>query len=152
VINRNNRLRRLLDLNAPEVICRMKAEANRKGYTETFFGRKRLIEGIRSPIPYIRASAERVAINAPVQGTEADIVKLAMIKVEDMLEKEGLLQEVRLLLQVHDELVYEIAEDKKDIVAPKIQKIMESIMPLEQTAGIKLTTSYAFGKRWGELK
>jgi DNA polymerase-1 len=131
---------------------RMKAEANRKGYTETFFGRKRLIEGIRSPIPYIRASAERVAINAPVQGTEADIVKLAMIKVEDMLEKEGLLQEVRLLLQVHDELVYEIAEDKKDIVAPKIQKIMESIMPLEQTAGIKLTTSYAFGKRWGELK
>ncbi len=65
----------------------VKAEAKRKGYTETLFGRRRYFGDIASPIPFIRASAERMAINAPIQGTEADIVKLAMVKIFEYIKK-----------------------------------------------------------------
>src|SRR3989344_3693878 len=85
-----------------------KRTAARKGYTETLFGRRRLFEGIRSSIPYVRAQAERMAINAPLQGTQADIIKLAMVQIDKEVAQEGYEEDARLLLQVHDELVYEI--------------------------------------------
>jgi DNA polymerase-1 len=130
----------------------VKAETARRGYTETFYGRRRYFEGINSKIPYIKASAERMAINAPIQGTEADVIKLAMIKIDKFIVENKLEKDVYPLLQVHDELVYEIREDKTKEVAPQIEKIMESVMDPKDTKGIKLTASANIGDNWGELK
>lgn len=130
----------------------VKAETARRGYTETFFGRRRYFEGIKSKIPYIRAQAERMAINAPIQGTEADVIKIAMIRVDEYIKKEGLENDVHALLQVHDELVYEIRNDKAEAVSKEIKKIMEGVMSLEDTKGIPLRADGAIGESWGELK
>ena len=130
----------------------VKAETARRGYTETFYGRRRYFEGINSKIPFIKASAERMAINAPIQGTEADVVKIALIKIDDFIKKEGLENDVFPLLQVHDELIYEIREDKAADIAPKIEKIMESVMDPKDTKGVILTAKSHVAKNWGELK
>jgi DNA polymerase-1 len=130
----------------------VKAETSRRGYTETFFGRRRYFEGITSKIPYVRAQAERMAINAPIQGTEADIIKLALIRVDEYLEKEGLKDRVFPLLQVHDELVYEIEEGLVSKVVPEIEKIMRNVMSLDDTKGIPLIANGKVGNNWGELK
>ena len=129
----------------------VKALAIRQGYTETLFGRRRYFDGIKSKIPFIRAMAERMAINAPIQGTEADIIKLAMIKVNDYLKKENLLDKVSLLLQVHDELVYEIKNDLIAEVAPKIEKIMESVVDIKETKGVVCKAEYKAGDNWGAM-
>ena len=127
-----------------------KADAIRLGYTETFFGRRRYFEGLRSKVPFIRAMAERMAINAPIQGTGADIVKLAMIKVNEFL-KSDVPDIAHLLLQVHDELVYEIKEDKVKELAPKIKKIMESVIDPKETKGVICQAEIAVGENWGEM-
>jgi len=115
-----------------------KYETAQKGYTETLFGRRRYFEGIRSKLPFIRAAAERMAINAPIQGTEADVIKMAMIKIHEELD-------VRMLFQVHDELVFEIKEDELAVI-PKIQEIMEGIVDFD------LTTEARVGDNWEEMK
>lgn len=125
----------------------VKAEALRLGYTETFFGRRRYFEGLKSKLPFMRAMAERMAINAPIQGTEADIVKLAMSKVDEILP-EG----AYLLLQVHDELVYEIKEGLVKDLAPKIKKIMEGVIDPKETKGIICTVDIKVGDNWGEME
>lgn len=130
----------------------VKAEAYRTGYTETFFGRRRYFEGIKSKLPFIRAAAERMAINAPIQGTEADIIKLAMVRINEYLKKEKLLDSVRILLQVHDELVYEIKEELVEKVAPKIRQIMEEIVDPKDVSGIVCTAEASVGDNWGELR
>ncbi len=130
---------------------RVKADAARLGYTETHFGRRRYLEGIRSSIPYIRAQAERMAINAPIQGTEADIIKIAMVRVDEYLKKNGLEKNVRLLLQVHDELVYEIQKEDAEAVAPRLREIMEGIIPPKETSGVACTVAIKTGKNWGEM-
>ncbi len=135
----------------------VKAETARSGYTETFFGRRRYFEGIKSKVPFIRAAAERMAINAPIQGTEADIIKIAMSRIYEYCNKAGLAGDgvggdVFPLVQVHDELVYEIREDKVDQVVPEIKKIMENVMSLADTEGIPLTANALVGNNWGELK
>jgi DNA polymerase-1 len=129
-----------------------KAEAKRKGYTETFFGRRRYFEGIDSKVPFIRAMAERMAINAPIQGTNADIIKIAMKKVDDYLISKGYDNDAFLILQVHDELVYEIRETKVGEISEEIKKIMESVIDPKDIMGISLTANSAVGKSWGELK
>ncbi len=129
-----------------------KADAKRKGYTETFYGRRRYFEGIDSKLPFIRAMAERMAINAPIQGTEADVVKLAMIRVDEYIIKNKLQDDVFLILQVHDELVYEVRENKAKEIAEEIKKIMESIMDMKDTKGIKLEANAEIGTNWGDLK
>jgi DNA polymerase-1 len=130
----------------------VKVETGKRGYTETFFGRRRYFEGINSKIPYIRAQAERMAINAPFQGTEADVIKIAMIRVDEFIKKEKLEMDVFALLQVHDELIYEIREDVAERIAPKIEKIMESVIDPKDTKGIVLKAVGSTGKNWGELK
>ena len=125
----------------------VKREALKKGFTTTLFGRRRYIEGIRSPIPYIRAGAERMAINAPIQGSAADIIKLAMARVHDELKKAGILEDTRLLLQVHDELVYEVREKKVHEAVAIIKRAMEHIYETD----VPLEVSVATGKDWGEL-
>lgn len=134
-----------------EYLNHIKEEAHRLGYTETYFGRRRYFEGIRSALPFIKAAAERMAINAPIQGTSADIVKIAMARIYAMTLKEGIDKEVRPLLQIHDELMYEVKEDLIDTVVPKIRAIMEDIIPPKDIFGITLTTGFAEGKNWGEL-
>ena len=130
----------------------VKADAVRVGYTETLFGRRRYFDGIKSKIPFIRAMAERMAINAPIQGTEADIVKLAMIKVDEYLRKENLLDKVSLLLQVHDELVFEIKDDLVEKVIPKIKEIMEDVVDIKKTKGVICKAEAKVGDNWGEMK
>ena len=130
----------------------VKAETARKGYTETFYGRRRYFEGINSKIPFIKAAAERMAINAPIQGTEADVIKIAMVRVQEWIEKEGLTKDVYPLLQVHDELIYEIKKDKAEKVIKQIEKIMESVMDPKDSQGIVLEAKGHIGSNWGELK
>ncbi len=129
----------------------IKKSASEKGYTETLFGRKRHFEGIKSKIPYIRASAERMAINAPIQGTQSDIIKIAMRKVNDYIEKDNLKKNVFLLLQVHDELVYEIKDDLVSSVVNDIKKIMENILDQSQAKDVPIIVNAKAGDNWGEL-
>lgn len=130
----------------------VKAETGRRGYTETFYGRRRYFEGINSKIPFIKAAAERMAINAPIQGTEADVIKLAMIEIDRYILENKLESDVFALLQVHDELVYEIRDARAEKVAGEITKIMESVMDPKDTKGVILKAEAAIGGNWGELK
>src|SRR3990167_3421454 len=131
---------------------KVKKETVQKGYTETFFGRRRYFPDIHSKLPFMKAQAERMAVNAPIQGTEADIIKLAMIEIDDFLARKNLREEVRLLLQVHDELVYEIKENIVSSVALEIKKIMESIIDSKKTYGVTCVADISVGQNWGELK
>ncbi len=135
-----------------EYLEETKADAARTGYTTTMFGRRRYFEGIRSPIPYIRASAERMAVNAPLQGTQADIVKLAMIEIDKMLEHERAREDAAMILQIHDELLFEIREDKVDKLAQRIREIMESVVPKERLYNVPIIANGKSGKHWGEMK
>lgn len=132
-------------------IDNLKHDAMRNGYTETLFGRRRYFAGLNSPIPYLRAAAERMAVNAPMQGTQADIIKIAMKKIDDYLIENKLEKDVYLLLQVHDELVFEIRKGKEDVI-PKLKEIMESIMEGMETRGIPLIADVMVGDNWGEMK
>lgn len=129
-----------------------KSEAERQGFTETMFNRRRYFNGFKSPLPFIRAMAERMAINAPIQGTEGDIVKIAMKNVYNYLQKEGLLGDVRLILQVHDELVYEVKEKLIEKVVPKIRKIMEAVFEGKETHEVPVVTEVEVGDNWGEMQ
>ncbi|MFC1802040.1 DNA polymerase [Patescibacteria group bacterium] len=130
----------------------VKKETGELGYTKTLFGRRRYFEGIKSKIPYVKAMAERMAINAPVQGSSADVTKLAMIKVGEYLKKEGLEKNVFMLLQVHDEIIFEIKDNLVEKVAPKIKEIMESVISLEESKGVPLIVNILVGDNWGGMK
>lgn len=128
-----------------------KQEVRSQGYTTTYFGRRRYFPEIYSSRSHVQARAEREAINAPVQGTQADIIKRAMVDVDQKVASTAG-EEVRLLLQVHDELIYEISEDKVGEYGEKIKDIMESVIDTEETNGILMEADYAVGDRWSELK
>lgn len=119
--------------------------ARKNGYVETLFGRRRPIPDIVSGIPAIRAGAERMAINMPIQGTEADLIKLAMIKIAKELS--GISRESRMLLQVHDELVFEVPEKDVKIVAEYAQNTMASIREI----GCKVVVDAKAGDNWEEM-
>jgi DNA polymerase-1 len=129
-----------------------KEDANKFGYTKTFFGRRRYFEGIKSKIPFIRASAERMAINAPIQGTSADIIKIAMKKIDDFIAENKLEDKMHLILQIHDELIYEVADDLIKEVPLKIIDIMESVIPPEKISGVPILANFETGQNWGEMK
>ena len=130
--------------------------AKKNGYTLTLFGRKRYFPAINSSIPFMRAMAERMATNAPIQGTAtADIIKIGMKKADDALKEAGLLKEVKLVLQVHDELIYEIKKDKVSVAMKIIEEAMKNAIPDEFLKGMEkvpLLVSSSFGKNWGDLK
>jgi DNA polymerase-1 len=130
----------------------VKGDARRKGFTMTMFGRKRFLPGIRSPLPHIQAEAERQAVNAPLQGTSADIIKLAMVSAHEEFAKERSEGRVRLVLQIHDELVFEIHDEDAARVVPKIRDIMESVLSPEETSGVPITVAVEVGKRWSEMR
>ena len=134
-----------------EYLEEVRGFARKYGYTETLFGRRREFPGIKSALPFIRAQAERAAINAPIQGAEADVVKLAMVRIHSMLEKEDIKKDVHLLLQVHDELIFEVKEDLAAEFAPKIRTILESVMDGKETHGVPIIAEPKIGPNWGEM-
>jgi len=115
-----------------------RARARECGYVETLFGRRLTLPEIRSGNPSRRQAAERAAINAPMQGTAADLIKLAMIAVQGWLDAEGL--KSRLIMQVHDELVLEVAEGELDRVRRRLPELMcgvaELAVPLKVDTGV----------------
>ena len=115
-----------------------------KGYTETLFGRRRYLPDINSFTPQIRAAAERAAVNFPIQGAAADIMKMAMVKVFQECES----PKCRMLLQIHDELLFEIADDIMQESALNIQQIMEGAAALS----VRLAVDVRIGKRWDSLR
>lgn len=135
-----------------EYLERTKGLARRQGYTETLFGRRRVFSGMKSPLPYVRAQAERMAINAPIQGTQADIIKLAMVRIMDELMQTGAENDAHLILQVHDELVFEVRTKRVGELAPRIQEIMEGALAEEETHGVPILAQAKTGKNWGEME
>jgi DNA polymerase-1 len=135
-----------------EYLQKIKRETAQKGFTETFFGRRRYFPEINSRLPFMKASAERMAINAPIQGTEADVIKLAMIQIDKFLISKNLKKDVRLLLQVHDELVYEVKENIIESIAPEIKKIMESIIDPKKVYGVVCVANAEAGDNWAETE
>ncbi|MEX0930631.1 MAG: DNA polymerase [Candidatus Paceibacterota bacterium] len=131
---------------------RLKGEAHERGYSETYFGRRRYFEGLDSRLPQVRAGAERMAINAPIQGTAADILKIAMTRVDELLNERKDKKQTYLLLQVHDELVYEVPEEYAGEIVPAIKQAMESVMSEEETKGVPLAADAEIGKNWGEME
>lgn len=130
-------------------IEKTKRDAAKNGYTETYFGRRRYFPDIKSRIPYIRSAAERMAINAPIQGTQADIIKIAMIRIDEWLGKENLRGDVRLLLQIHDELIFEIKKEDLNKVTPEIARLMEGVLP---DAPLPIVVNVSSGKTWGDME
>ena len=128
-----------------------KASAALQGYTETYFGRRRYFGGFKSSMPNVRAQAERMAINAPIQGTQADIIKLAMAQADTLIDERGWHGDVSLVLQVHDELVYEIKKDIAQEVASSIARVMESVVPNGGLGGVPIKTDLKIGENWGEM-
>ena len=129
-----------------EFIDKLVADAKEKGYTETMFGRRRPIPELSSSNFMQRSFGERVAMNAPIQGTAADIIKIAMIKVWKALKEEGL--KSRLILQVHDELLIETAQEEEARVRKILTENMKSAADLAVTLEIDLHT----GNNWYEAK
>jgi len=115
-------------------------------YTETMFGRRRFISEINSNEIMKKKAAERMAINSPIQGSAADIIKMAMIEIYDKIIKKE--SDIKMLLQVHDELIFEVNEDKIDYYSNKIKEIMENIITLK----VPLLVEISKGKNWGQMK
>ncbi len=125
------------------------ASSEEKGYTETIMGRKRALLEINSTEIMKKKAAERMAINSPIQGSAADIIKIAMIKIFKEIDEMNLEDsDIKMLLQVHDELIFEIKEDKIDYYYKKIKEIMENVMKLE----IPLIAEAYYGKNWGQME
>ncbi|MFC1638682.1 DNA polymerase I [Patescibacteria group bacterium] len=134
-----------------EYIDSTKAAAAEDGYVETLFGRKRFFSNMHLMNPRERAEAERQAVNMPIQGTSADMIKLAMVELDRKFgHKYGYGDDspVKMILQVHDELVFEVKADLVDEVAATVKKSMEGVVKLDVPVVVDLKT----GLRWGEMK
>ena len=123
-------------------------KARERGYTETLFGRKTWFPRIKASIQHERQGAERAAINAPIQGTSADIIKRAMVRMGPALEAAGL-SGVRMLLQVHDELVFEVPEGDVDAASAVIRRMMETAAEPIVTLSVPLGVEIGTGPSWG---
>jgi DNA polymerase-1 len=119
-----------------------------KGYSETLFGRKTWFPRINSRQQAERQGSERAAINAPIQGTSADIIKRAMARMLPALAEAGL-PNVRMLLQVHDELVFELPEGDVAAAAPLIQRVMAEAAQPAVKLDVPLGVEVGFGLSWG---
>ena len=106
----------------------VKDEAKRNGYTETLLGRRRHIPLLKSKLPFLRAQGERIAINAPIQGTTADILKLAMIDIDQYIKEHNLESKLKILLQIHDELIIEVDEDIVDQEKEMLKNILAQVL------------------------
>lgn len=124
----------------------IKETARKNGYVETLFKRRRYLPEIHSHMPEVRAAAERMAINLPIQGTQADLLKKAMIEVHALIWP--LKDDIRMILQVHDELVFEIRKEKEIVLARKIKNLMEEVIELAVPVHVDVES----GLNWGDMK
>ena len=121
-----------------------RAQAKAQGYVETVFGRRLYLPEINSPNGPRRGGAERAAINAPMQGTAADLIKLSMVKVQQVLDQEG--RGTRMIMQVHDELVFEVPDSEVDWLKTEVPRIMASVAQLKVT----LLAEVGMGANWDQ--
>lgn len=124
----------------------LKEKAEMTGYAETLYGRKRILPDIHSKVRTIKAQAERMAINSPIQGTAADIIKLAMIKIDEEMRQKNL--KSKMLLQVHDELIFEVIEEELEIMKELVKSGMETVANLS----VPLNVEMGIGVNWLDLK
>ena len=130
-----------------EYLRHIKSFAEENGYVETLFGRRRYIPEIHSPNWQLKREAERMAVSTVIQGTATgDIIKMAMIRVNEWVKKEKLKDEIHMLLQVHDELLFEIKDNIVKKIAPRIKEIMERAAELKAP----LVVDVKVGKNWGK--
>lgn len=127
-----------------QFIKKTKESAKKNEFVETETGRRRYLGEINSPNFMVQAGAERMAINMPIQGLAADIMKLAMIAVYEYFKDDN---DIKMILQIHDEIILEVAEDKSQEVAKKTKEIMEKVYSLN----VPLVVDVKTGKNWGEL-
>lgn len=138
-----------------EYLENVKILAGKNGYTETLFGRRRYFPNINSRIPFLKAMAERTAINAPIQGTAADVIKLAIRYADEDLKNFGLEKEVKLVMQIHDELVYEVKDNVLEKAGEIIKNAMEGVLKrsfVNYEGPVPITVSLGYGKNFGEVK
>lgn len=122
--------------------------ARTQGYVETLFGRRRYLPEMHSGMKQVQRAAERMAINAPIQGTAADIMKLAMIEVNKALKKQFKSKDYKLIIQVHDSLMIETKKNKTQQIAKIVKQTMEQVVKLK----VPLIVDIEAGKSWGDLK
>ena len=124
---------------------RRPADIDRLGYVCTLLNRRRYIPDIHAANYQLRSGAERMAINMPIQGTAADIIKLAMIRVLDEMRERRVRS--RMILQVHDELVFEVPKDERQLMTTLVKEVMEGALSLV----VPLTVEVKIGRHWGEV-
>ena len=129
-----------------EFLDRLVEEARQTGQVRTLFGRRRPIPEIKSPDAVARGRAEREAMNTPLQGTAADLMKLAMVKLHARLRREKM--GTRMILTVHDELVFEVPEEELDAARAVVKEEMEGARKLK----VPLRVDIGVGKNWKEAK
>jgi len=121
-------------------------QAKEKGFAETLYHRRRYLDDINSRNFNLRSFAERTAINSPIQGSAADILKIAMIELDKQLNEKQL--ESNMLLQVHDELVFEVPESELETLDKLVKDVMENAVSLD----VPLITESSWGKTWYDAK
>lgn len=124
----------------------LKEKAEETGYAETLFGRKRVLPDIKSSNRQIKAMAERVAINSPIQGTAADIIKLAMINIQKTIREKNL--KSKMILQVHDELIFDVVPEEMETMKVLVRDLMENAVNLTVPLKVEMGT----GQNWYDLK
>ena len=121
-------------------------EATTKGYAETMFNRRRYLPELQSSQYQAREFAKRAAMNAPIQGSAADLIKISMIKVHEALKKNNL--KSKIVSQIHDEIILKVSEDEKDTVLNLVKDIMENSVKLK----VKLKVDGGYARTWFDAK
>jgi len=129
-----------------EYLDRVVEEARERGYSETIFGRQRQVPELRAPDRNLQQAGRRIALNNPIQGSAADIIKIAMLRAADAIDKKKL--RTRMILQVHDELVFEVPEGERAAVEPLVREAMEGAAKLT----VPLVVRLGFGPNWADAK
>jgi DNA polymerase-1 len=127
-----------------EFLDRTIQDAKANGYVTTLFGRRRFIPELSSSTASVRSFGERTAVNTPIQGTAADLIKLAMIHIHQRLQQERL--HSKMILQVHDELVFEVADSEIDLMKKLVKEEMEGVLMLS----VPIKVDMGVGKNWDE--
>jgi DNA polymerase-1 len=129
-----------------EYLDRVVEQARETGFSETIFGRKRQVPELRAPDRALQQAGRRIALNNPIQGSAADIIKIAMLRAARLIEENGL--RTRMILQVHDELVFEVPEKEQKAVGPLVREAMEGAAAL----AVPLDVHLGFGPNWADAK
>ena len=121
-------------------------DAYRDGYVKTIFNRKRIIDELNNKNFMIRQSGERIALNTPIQGSSADIMKIAMVSIFREMQEKNL--KSKMLLQVHDELIFDVLKEEKDILEELVTRNMETCVKID----VPFKVSHDYGTDWYETK